>query len=192
MERIELRTARTVLSPLAPADADAVHAACQDPAIQRYTPVPQPYPRQAAVDFIRVSSERWDAGTEGTWAIRCDGALTGVIGLHGLDPAGGGTGEIGYWMAAEHRGRGLLSEAARAVVDVAFSSTGPHLDRLQWRAAVGNEPSARVARALGFRYEGTLRSALTNGAGVRDDGWIAGLLPHDDRAPQPWPILVNP
>ena len=67
---------------------------------------------------------------------------------------------------------------------------GAALQRIEWRAVVGNVASARVARSLGFRYEGVLRSALSNSRG-RDDGWIAGLLPGDDRMPQPWPVLED-
>ena len=48
--------------------------------------------------------------------------------------------------------------------------------------------TARVARALGFRYEGMLRQALA-GPSHRDDAWIAGLLPGDDRSPVAWPVL---
>jgi RimJ/RimL family protein N-acetyltransferase len=55
---------------------------------------------------------------------------------------------------------------------------------------VGNAGSARVARALGFRYEGVLRRALANSFG-REDGWVAGLLPGDARMPQPWPVLTD-
>ena len=48
--------------------------------------------------------------------------------------------------------------------------------------------SARAARALGFRYEGLQRQALTSPRG-RDDGWMAALLPDDDRTPVDWPVL---
>jgi RimJ/RimL family protein N-acetyltransferase len=74
------------------------------------------------------------------------------------------------------------------VIDWAFSSEGAALARIEWRAVVGNEASARVARALGFRFEGTLRQALVS-AKHRDDGWIAALLKTDERMPQPWPVL---
>lgn len=190
MEPIELRTPRLVLSAPSEADVPTIHAACQDPDIQRYTTVPQPYPVDAAETFVRLTGEWWEAGTEVTWAIRADGALAGMIGVHGLTPHGAG--EIGYWMAPGHRRRGLLTEAGRAVTDWALSPAGLALARLEWRAAVGNVGSARVAQALGFRYEGTLRAALVNGAGVRDDGWIAALLPGDDRTPVSWPVPVNP
>jgi RimJ/RimL family protein N-acetyltransferase len=79
-----------------------------------------------------------------------------------------------------------MGEAARAVVDYAFDVL--KLARLTWRAVVGNVPSARTARGLGFRYEGLLRQGLTGPRG-REDGWIAGLLASDDHTPVEWPVL---
>lgn len=183
MEIVELRTARTVLSVPTDGDVEAVFAACQDVDIQRFTTVPSPYLREHAEVFVAQSRLRWADDVEATWAVRTDGKLAGMIGLHGL---AGGAPQIGYWMTRDHRGRGLLTEAAHVVLDWGFSPRGANAARIGWQAVVGNRASARVAQALGFRYEGTLRQALANSLG-RDDGWIAGLLPSDDRTPQPWP-----
>jgi RimJ/RimL family protein N-acetyltransferase len=188
VEPVRLHTTRLTLSVPTAADIDAVYEACQDAAIQRYTTVPSPYERSHAEGFITRAHTRWAEGVEATWALREDETLAGMVGLHGITY--GGSGELGYWMAAPARGRGLLTEACRAVLDWGFDTSGAALQRIEWRAVVGNEPSARVARALGFRYEGVLRRALVNSFG-RDDGWIAGLLPGDDRTPQAWPVLPD-
>jgi RimJ/RimL family protein N-acetyltransferase len=92
-------------------------------------------------------------------------------------------------MAAPERGRGLLREAAAAVVDWGFDPAGLALARIEWRAVVGNVASARAARALGFRLEGTLRAAIRDATGRRSDAWIAGLLADDERAPTVWAVL---
>ncbi len=186
MRPVTLTTERLELSVPTEADVDAIFAACQDPTLQRYTTVPSPYERQHAEGFIGYAATRWQDDLEATWAIREGDALVGMIGLNGITPAGAG--EIGYWMAAPHRGRGLLTEAARAVVDWGLGARGAALARMEWRAVAGNTGSASVARKLGFRYEGLLRRAAANSFG-RDDAWIAGLLPADDRMPQPWPVL---
>jgi RimJ/RimL family protein N-acetyltransferase len=183
---VTLRTERLTLSAPTDADVDAIYAACQDPGIQRYTTLPSPYERSHAEGFIASVRTRWADQSEATWAIREGGSLAGMIGINGIST--GGTGEIGYWMTPAFRGRALLTEAARAVIDWGFSDAGPALQRIEWRAVAGNIASARAARRLGFRFEGVLRGALVNSSG-RDDGWIAGLLPHDERAPQPWPVL---
>lgn len=189
MDAVTLTTARLELSKPIEDDIDAIFAACQDPDIQRYTTVPAPYTREHAEGFVGLTTQWWESGAEAVWAIRHEGALVGMVGLHKLD-RGNGAGEIGYWMAPAGRGQGLLTEAARAVLDWGFSAEGPALARIEWRAVVGNVPSARTARALGFRYEGLLRSALPGKEG-RDDAWIGGLLPADDRTPQSWPVLED-
>ncbi|WP_125132671.1 GNAT family N-acetyltransferase [Microbacterium sp. 10M-3C3] len=184
MEPIELRTARTVLSVPTAADVPAIFVACQDADIQRFTTVPSPYLREHAEGFVAQARQRWADDVEATWAIRDGDTLAGMIGLHRLI---GGSPELGYWMARGSRRRGLLTEAARAVIDWGFAPDGVHAARIEWRAVVGNRASARVAQALGFRYEGMLRQALANSLG-RDDGWIAGLLATDERTPQHWPV----
>ena len=186
MQPVTLRTSRLELSLPTAEDAEAVTDAAQDPEVPRWTTLPSPYHREHADDFIAKAAEWWEAETELTWAVRLDGRWIGMIGLQHLVVRGDA--EIGFWMAAGARGKGYLGEAARAVIDFAFD--GPlALQRLEWQAIVGNIPSARTARSLGFRYEGTLRQKLVDPRG-RHDGWVAGLLPTDDRTPVDWPILA--
>ena len=187
MEPVTLTTSRLELRHPAEDDIDAITEACQDPEIPRWTTVPSPYTRQHAADFVDIVAKHWADDSEYVWAIRADGALVGMIGLHDVTASvAGADAEIGFWMVADARGRGLLSEAASAVVEWAFSER--RLVRLSWKAVAGNIPSARAARGLGFRYEGMQRLALTSPRG-RDDGWFAGLLATDDRTPVAWPVL---
>lgn len=187
MEPVTLRTERLVLSIPTSADAEAITAACQDPEVPRWTTVPSPYSRTDAEEFVAKVAVWWADRAETVWAIRRDGGLAGMIGLHDIaEHPGGADAEIGFWGVAAFRGQGLMTEAGRAVVDWGFAELG--LARIGWRAVSGNVPSARTARALGFRYEGEARLALTSPRG-RDDGWFAGLLASDDRAPVAWPVL---
>ena len=187
MEPVTLRTPRLELSIPTDFDVDAITIAAQDPEVPRWTTLPSPYERSHAEDFVDRAGEWWHTGTELTWAIRTGGSWIGMMGLHGAQP--GGAAEIGFWMAASARGHGYVTEAARAVIDFGFAEP-LGLARIQWRAVVGNLASARTARSLGFRYEGLLRQGLSDVRG-RHDGWIAALLPTDDRAPQTWPILAD-
>ncbi|MFD4960659.1 GNAT family N-acetyltransferase [Microbacterium sp. NPDC058389] len=186
MEPVSLRTSRLELTLPDADDVDALFEACQDADIQRFTPIPSPYRRSDAEAFVERVPLDWESGVHLTWVIREGVRLIGTIGFYRVD--GKGAGEIGYWIAPDARGGGHLREAARAVIDWGFGSEGLGLVRIEWRAVAGNVASARVARALGFRYEGLLRQALAGPRG-RDDGWIAGLLASDDRMPQPWPVL---
>lgn len=188
MEKLSLTTTSLELVPPCADDVEAVFAACQDPRIQAWVPIPVPYAPGDARDFTtRVSDDGWGAGTDLVWTIRTGGSLAGVVGLHRI--AHGGA-DIGYWMVAGFRGRGILTEACTAVLDFAFAPepSGLGLAQVGWNAYAGNQGSARVAQKLGFRFEGVSRlgAALR---GERRDDWCAGLLATDDRGVQPWPIL---
>lgn len=185
MDPVTLRTERLVLSVPVESDIDAIFTACQDPDVQRYTTLPSPYERSHAEEFVPRAAEGWREGREQNWAVREGDTFAGMVGMY---RTGDGSSELGYWMAPGVRGRGIATEAARAVVDWALSAEGLGLQRVEWRAVAGNIASARIARTLGFRYEGTLRQGLS-ARGRRDDGWIAAILPTDDRMPQPWPVL---
>lgn len=182
-----LRTARLELSAPRESDVAAIHAECQDAAIQRFTTVPSPYLPADAETFVELTRGWWSEGSEATWAIRLDDRLVGMVGLAKL-PSGGP--EIGYWVSSSVRGQGLATEAARAVVDWGFAPERSGVARIEWRAVVGNLGSARVARALGFRYEGLLRQGHVNSLG-RADLWVGGLLRDDDRTPQEWPVFSS-
>lgn len=60
--------------------------------------------------------------------------------------------EIGWWLAPEHWGRGLATEAAGAVVDFAFRETGLH--RVLAIARPENRASTRIMEKLGMRLSG--------------------------------------
>jgi RimJ/RimL family protein N-acetyltransferase len=145
---VGLRTRRLVLDEPMPYDAEAVTRYCQDPLFEQYLTTPWPYSRADADAFLGVHvPESWATGAELTWALRLahGGRLLGVISVRS------GEHEIGYWMGAEHRGAGYMSEAAIAVVDWALGGGIRHATSLRWRAIEGNVASAKVARAAGFR-----------------------------------------
>ncbi|MFG2310562.1 GNAT family N-acetyltransferase [Streptomyces sp. NPDC048566] len=173
MEPVTLTTERLVLRPFTGDDADAVYAACQDPDIRHYTPVPTPYRRDDAAVFVGVTAPRgWAENRDHILgAFRADtGALVGSFCLTRLFE---GVYELGYWAAAEQRGQGYAREAARALCDWGFRALGAH--RLEWWAMVGNEPSRALAERLGFTLEGTLRGR-DKVDGEPHDWWVGGLL----------------
>ncbi|RKT04992.1 RimJ/RimL family protein N-acetyltransferase [Streptomyces sp. 3211.6] len=186
MEPLTLSTARLTLRPFAPSDAEEVHAACQDPEIQRWTVVPSPYERAHAEEWVNeFSPAAWREDRAYTFAVRLgeDGPLVASVGVHVRGP---GAYEIGYWTTKEHRGRGYMTEAVDGVARWLFTEVGA--GRLEWRAAVGNAPSRAVAEKAGFRVEGTLRAALDIRGTLRDC-WVGGLLPSDLGLPCRLPYL---
>ncbi|MFW6060118.1 MAG: GNAT family N-acetyltransferase [Phycisphaeraceae bacterium] len=63
--------------------------------------------------------------------------------------------DIGYWLAADAQGRGIMTRSVRALVRHAFHDRGLH--RLTIRCEPANEQSGAIPRRLGFRHEGTMR-----------------------------------
>ncbi|MER5366169.1 GNAT family N-acetyltransferase [Streptomyces sp. NPDC002722] len=177
MEPITLTSDRLLLRPFTEGDADAIHAACQDPDIQRWTVVPSPYSRADAEFFAgKLCPGGWQDDSMYNFAVvlRESGALTGALGINRRNLPG--TYEVGFWTTAEHRGRGYMTEAVRCAARWTFTALGG--DRLEWRAEVGNAPSRAVALKAGFLMEDEQRSGLLN-KGVRRDCWIGALLPSD-------------
>jgi RimJ/RimL family protein N-acetyltransferase len=143
-----IRTARLVLDLPTLADADLVTHYCQDPLFEHYLTTPWPYSRADADAFLGTYvPESWASGIELTWAIRGHegGPLLGMISVRETQH------ELGYWMGAEHRGAGLMSEATTAVVGWTLSGGIRGASTVFWRAVEGNVASAKVARAAGFR-----------------------------------------
>ncbi|KES03591.1 acetyltransferase [Streptomyces toyocaensis] len=185
MEPVTLTTDRLVLRPVGPQDTDAVYAACQDPEIQRWTTIPSPYLPEHARGFTeRMAPDGWATGSMFTFGVFLPaGELTGML---SITMRSLGTGEIGFWGAKEHRGNGYITEAALAASRWAF--TRMSVDRVEWRAEVGNAASRAVAERAGFTVEGVLRSSLNN-KGVLRDCWVGSLLPSDLGLPSTAPYL---
>ncbi|MGV8896833.1 MAG: GNAT family N-acetyltransferase [Rhodoglobus sp.] len=180
---VTLTTARLRLDAVTPSDTDAVFEYCNDADLQGYVPVPVPYTVHAAASY----TEGYSPKAPWLWAIRRldDPALLGVI---ELKPGELRSAELGYWLGHPHRGTGIMTEAAAAVIDFGFSRAGAGLIHIGWAAIVGNIGSATVAQKIGMRYEGVRRQGLPH-RDHRRDAWVASILSTDDRTPQPgWPL----
>jgi RimJ/RimL family protein N-acetyltransferase len=142
------------------ADAPAIAAACADPEIARWIPVPVPYRLEDARAFVAFTAEGWSSGREPTFVIAdaADGALLGTLAFH-RRPDEPGKAAVGYWLAPGARGRGAATGAVLLAVRWAFGIE-PALVRMELLTLVGNEASGRVALRAGFTREGVLRRYL--------------------------------
>jgi RimJ/RimL family protein N-acetyltransferase len=144
-------------------DAAALVERINDPAVAEFLDaVPQPYTLSDAHDYLQRSDENWLSGDTTNFAILVEGTegAVGSLGIHWHERANG-VAEIGYWTAAEVRGRGVATAATRLAARWAFEAA-PDLERLQLRADERNAASNRVADKAGFRREGVLRSSRYN------------------------------
>ncbi len=153
-----LGTERLRLRPLRDEDADAVVRGCSDALTQYWLPrLPQPYGLHDAREYITGSEalRLSGAGIRCAVALRESDDLVASILLKRTDWRDLVT-EVGYWGVPEHRGRGYVQEAARALALWAF---GQGMERVELLAAPDNVASNRVAVRAGFTLEGMKRSA---------------------------------
>jgi ribosomal-protein-serine acetyltransferase len=81
--------------------------------------------------------------------------------------------EIGYWLAADQQGKGIMTDCVTALVDYAFETL--ELNRVCIYCAVENEKSRAVPVRLGFTQEGILREEQCL-YGVYHDLAVYGML----------------
>jgi RimJ/RimL family protein N-acetyltransferase len=140
--------------------------------------IPQPYTEEHAASFLADAARRWADGSANLFAVEdaATGGLVGSIGVRWNDARD--LGEIGYWLRAEARGRGLTTRALVLMSRWALSLPG--VGRVQLRAEPENVASCRVAEKAGFRREAVLRAALWHERLQRHvDHAMYSLLPRD-------------
>lgn len=114
-----------------------------------------------------------DAGR--LFGIWLDGTLVGGTMFGSFDAAAGNC-EIGCWLEPAGTGRGLITRAARRLIDWAIVERG--LYRVEWHCRPDNTNSINVARRLGMQLDGVLRSAYLH-KGVRHASQIWAVIAPD-------------
>ncbi len=112
-------------------------------------------------EYIKTSLQAF-ANNEGLAAgIWCGDEFAGAVGAHKIDWLNRKV-EIGYWIASKFQGRGIVTDACRALIGHAFEEW--KLNRIEIHCATGNEKSCGIAKRLGFQFEGVRREGqLLNG-----------------------------
>ncbi len=87
-----------------------------------------------------------------------DGRVLGRVALGGVLRGAFGCAHLGYWIDAGHQGRGLMTEAVRAVTRFGFGAGGLH--RVQAAVMPSNVGSLRVLAKAGYRREGVAERYL--------------------------------
>ena len=101
--------------------------------------------------------------------------IAGVLGYNRIDQANA-IGQIGYWLAREYTGKGIMTASVRDVIALGFNYYS--LNRLEIRCAVDNRKSRAIPERLGLQQEGIIRRA-EKVQGQYLDHVVYGLLKQD-------------
>jgi len=129
---------------------------------------PHPYTARDARRWIR-QARRIDPPV--SFAIEVDGEPCGGIGIDLRDDVDRRPAEIGYWLGRAHWGRGVATDAVRAVTAYAFETFD--LVRIEARVYAWNHASRRVLEKAGFTREARLRRAITKDGRTIDADLLA-------------------
>ena len=123
--------------------------------------LPYPYTEQDGKEFISAMLAANENDTF-AFAITVNGKVIGSIGAFRQGNIHRQTAELGYYIAEEYWGKGIMTEAVQLLCEYIFSHTD--IIRIYAEPFAHNIGSCRVLEKAGFQYEGTLRSnAVKNG-----------------------------
>lgn len=155
---LPLATDRLLIEPLTVADAEAFATYRSDPAVARYQSWESPFSVESAEALLAANPQGWPP--PGAWAqlaIRERGVLRGDVAVHPLDDeVTPDTVELGITLAPSAQGRGLATEALRAVITAVLEG-GAH--RVLLGCDARNAPVARLLERVGLRHEARLVDA---------------------------------
>ncbi|MEO8210989.1 MAG: GNAT family protein, partial [bacterium] len=116
------------------------------------------------LNFIERSKKKFDANNGMEFIIKYNGKIVGEIGLVEIGKFERRT-EIGYWLAENYNGKGIMTKSCRALAEYCFNTL--NLTRIIIRCDVKNNPSRGVPERLGFFKQGILkRDGFENGVYV--------------------------
>lgn len=150
-----------VIRPLATGDAEPLHRAVRSSVESLSYWLPwchRDYTLADAAAWIERSMVCWATGSEFPLGVfDAGGAVLGCTGVSRLDRAQG-VGNLGYWVCAAARNRGVATMAAGATARLGFEVLG--LSRLEIVVLPHNTASQRVAEKLGARREAAARHGM--------------------------------
>ena len=156
------------LRPFRPDDLSALVKHANDPTVAAHLTdaFPHPYTEAHGRAFIEQALQSpplrrcIDIGGEGV----------GAIGLHPKTDLWRRNLELGYWLAKEHRGQGIMTEAIRQMVQLGFAEF-PEITRIYAIPFGSNVASQKALEKAGFVLEATLIGTLVKNGTVEDE-WI--------------------
>ncbi len=127
--------------------------------------IPYPYTEGDAASYISAM-QKADPNTTFAYAITLEDRAVGSIGIFRQGNIHGRTAELGYYLAEEYWGTGIMTEAVRRICKRIFAETD--ILRIYAEPFSYNTASRRVLEKAGFCYEGLLRRNAVKHGRVED------------------------
>lgn len=125
--------------------------------------------------FLEGELEKFEKKVAVDLGVWYEGAWVGSMGFHTINVANE-WGEIGYWIAKEYEGKGIMTQCVKAMITYGFHDLNLH--RIQIKCDANNTKSKAIPERLGFIFEGTVRENHKRN-GEFSDGLIYGLLKNE-------------
>lgn len=163
---MELRLSNSVLRAWQPGDEQSLvrHANSRSVWRNLRDAFPHPYTLADAKHWIETANP---ATPITNFAIVVGGAAVGAIGLVLKEDVFRRSAEIGYWLGEEYWGRGIVTEAVRAVTDYAFATFD--LCRVYAGVFEWNPASMRVLEKAGYEFECRMKKSVTKDGETIDE-----------------------
>ena len=173
MDKIILHGEALYMRPLEFHDSADIPELVVAPEIAANTFVPQPYPPEAAREFVRQGRERWQNEEAYVFAIvdKSSEQFAGCMGIHPLPEHC--RAEVGYWIGKPYWGRGLATSALRLLIRFGFEEL--KLNRIEAGHFDYNPASGRVMQKANMRFEGVRRHYVLHRDQYKDVVWYAVL-----------------
>ncbi len=146
------------LRPLVLADVEALGATIEANLehLRPWMPWATGYEQLSTLAFVEAAQRQVREEQGAQFALVRATSIVGTIGFHAINWPNRST-SIGYWLAADAQGHGIVTSAVRALCELAFGEWGLH--RVELRAQPANVRSRAVAERCGFTAEGVAREA---------------------------------
>lgn len=144
---------------------------------------------QDEINYVNRTHSDWEKYHLYDYGIfdRATGTYMGNVGVHNIQ-WGNKCCEIGFWILGDFEGKGIMSEAVKALEQAAFEK-GFH--RVEIRCSSLNQRSASVPRRLGYQLEGVLSQDAIERGCYRDTMIFGKLKQSTNKSAQPL-LLINP
>jgi ribosomal-protein-serine acetyltransferase len=109
-----------------------------------------------AQNFVKGTMQRNQDGNEYAFVILVNEKVIGRIGVYKIDSQNK-IGEIGYWLAENVQGKGIITRSCQLIIDFCFSDL--QLNRIEIKCGTENFKSKTIPEKLNFTKEGVLRQA---------------------------------